>query len=106
MFSRAVRISRVAPLRAAQRAQATSIVTRRTVTTNAASAEVDKSSIPQAEEEPFHIKLNDESFETYELDPPPYTLEVTKKQLKDMYRDMVVVRYAWTAQKHRMARPG
>jgi hypothetical protein len=47
MFSRAVRISRAAPLRAAPRAQAASIVARRTVTTNAASAEVDKSSIPQ-----------------------------------------------------------
>ena len=48
MFSRAVRISRAAPLRAAQRAQAAaSIAARRTVTTNAASAQVDKSSIPE-----------------------------------------------------------
>ncbi len=47
MFSRAVRISRVAPIRAAQRTQAASIAARRTVTTNAASAQVDKSSIPE-----------------------------------------------------------
>ena len=46
----------------------------------------------QSEEEPFQIHLSDESFETYELDPPPYTLEVTKKGLKQMYSDMVVVR--------------
>lgn len=47
----------------------------------------------QSEDEPFHVTLSDESFETYELDPPPYQLEVTKKQLKQMYKDMVVVRY-------------
>ncbi|KAL2164665.1 hypothetical protein VTH06DRAFT_3882 [Thermothelomyces fergusii] len=93
MFSRAVRISRALPIRAAQRAQPAPIaVARRTVTTNAASAQVDRASIPESDDEPFHIRLSDESFETYELDPPPYTLEVTKKELKDMYRDMVVVR--------------
>lgn len=48
----------------------------------------------QSEDEPFNVRLSDESFETYELDPPPYTLAVTKKQLKQMYRDMVTVRYA------------
>jgi pyruvate dehydrogenase E1 component alpha subunit len=36
--------------------------------------------------------LSDESFETYELDPPPYSIEVTKKELKDMYREMVTIR--------------
>ncbi|KAL2264104.1 hypothetical protein VTK26DRAFT_2306 [Humicola hyalothermophila] len=92
MFSRTVRISRAAPLRAFQRTPAASIAARRSVTTNAASAQVDKSSIPQSDDEPFQVRLSDESFETYELDPPPYTLEVTKKQLKQMYYDMVVVR--------------
>ena len=33
-----------------------------------------------------------ESFETYELDPPPYTLDTTKKELKQMYHDMVSIR--------------
>lgn len=47
----------------------------------------------QSDDEPFTVNLSDESFETYELDPPPYTLEVTKKELKQMYYDMVVVRY-------------
>ncbi|KAK4138315.1 hypothetical protein BT67DRAFT_393596 [Trichocladium antarcticum] len=92
MFSRAVQVSRVAPIRAAQRASTASIAARRTVTTNAASAQVDKSSIPESDDEPFQVRLSDESFETYELDPPPYTLEVTKKELKQMYKDMVVVR--------------
>lgn len=40
------------------------------------------------------MTLSDESFETYELDPPPYTIEVTKKELKQMYYDMVAIRYA------------
>lgn len=42
------------------------------------------------------MNLSDESFETYELDPPPYTIEVTKKELKQMYYEMVVTRYAAT----------
>ena len=48
----------------------------------------------QSDDEPFTVNLSDESFETYELDPPPYTIEVTKKELKQMYREMVVTRYA------------
>lgn len=42
---------------------------------------------------PFEVRLSDESFETYELDPPPYTLNTTKKELKRMYYDMVSIRY-------------
>lgn len=48
----------------------------------------------QSDDEPFVVNLSDESFETYELDPPPYSLEVTKKELKQMYYDMVSIRYA------------
>lgn len=33
-----------------------------------------------------------DSFETYELDPPPYTLHTTKAELKQMYHDMVSIR--------------
>ena len=42
--------------------------------------------------EAFEVRLSDESFETYELDPPPYTLDVTKKELKQIYYDMVAIR--------------
>jgi pyruvate dehydrogenase E1 component alpha subunit len=63
----------------------------RSVTTDAASASLSHS-VPKSDDEPFSVNLSDESFETYELDPPPYTLEVTKKELKDMYREMVVTR--------------
>lgn len=37
--------------------------------------------------------MSDESFETYELDPPTYTLDTTKAELKQMYIDMVSTRY-------------
>lgn len=47
---------------------------------------------PQEDEQAFQVKLHDESFETYMLDPPPYTLDTSKKELKQMYRDMVTVR--------------
>lgn len=95
MFSRALRIPRTAtaaPLVARAIRRPAPIGAIRTVTTNAASSHVDTSTIPDAEDQPFTITLSDESFETYEIDPPPYTLEVTKKELKKMYRDMVVVR--------------
>ncbi len=46
----------------------------------------------QEDDKPFQVKLSDESFETYNLDPPPYTLDTTKKELKQMYYDMVSVR--------------
>jgi hypothetical protein len=48
----------------------------------------------QEDNKPFQVLLSDESFETYELDPPPYTLDTTKKELKQMYYDMVAIRYA------------
>ncbi|KMU81072.1 pyruvate dehydrogenase E1 component subunit alpha [Coccidioides immitis RMSCC 3703] len=85
MFSRLVRARS-----SAQLGRFPSSVARRSVTTNAASAHADN--VPAEDDKPFTIKLSDESFETYELDPPPYTLEVTKKELKQMYRDMVAIR--------------
>jgi len=47
----------------------------------------------QEDDKPFQVRLSDESFETYELDPPSYTLDTTKAELKQMYYDMVAVRY-------------
>lgn len=56
---------------------------------------------PQSDDQPFEVRLSDEAFETYELDPPPYTLETTKKELKQMYYDMVAVRYDFSARSFR-----
>lgn len=93
MFSRALRVQRAAApsLRAARAAHAPTVGAFRTVTTDAASASLEKG-VPEEDDKPFTINLSDESFETYELDPPPYTLETTKNELKNMYRDMVVTR--------------
>lgn len=63
---------------------------RRSVTTDAASSHAED--IPQEDDKPFTVRLSDESFETYELDPPPYTLQTTKRELKQIYRDMVTIR--------------
>lgn len=49
--------------------------------------------LSQEDDKPFEVRLSDESFETYELDPPSYTLDTTKAELKQMYYDMVAVRY-------------
>ncbi|EDN03495.1 pyruvate dehydrogenase [Histoplasma capsulatum] len=86
MLSRITRVRQVAPLCR----KAFVPVVRRSVTTDAASAHAE--AIPAEEDKPFTVKLSDESFETYELDPPPYTLETTKQELKQMYRDMVSIR--------------
>lgn len=71
-------------------------VARRNVTTDAASAHVEASDVPSEDDKPFTVKLSDESFETYEMDPPPYEMNTTKKELKQMYYDMVASRYVVT----------
>ncbi|EEH38568.1 pyruvate dehydrogenase E1 component subunit alpha [Paracoccidioides lutzii Pb01] len=86
MFSRVIRARQLPPLGRKGFVPAV----RRTVTTDAASSHAE--AVPADENTPFTVKLSDESFETYELDPPPYTLETTKKELKQMYHDMVSIR--------------
>ncbi|DAA79412.1 TPA_exp: putative Pyruvate dehydrogenase E1 component alpha subunit [Trichophyton benhamiae CBS 112371] len=86
MFSRLIRARGVAQVGR----QPSTQLFRRSVTTDAASAHAED--IPVEDDKPFSVKLSDESFETYELDPPPYTLKTTKKELKQMYYDMVSIR--------------
>ncbi|KAJ2965957.1 hypothetical protein NQ176_g10368 [Zarea fungicola] len=94
MFSRALSAPRVALRRAAAVAPVRlgAVSAARSVTTDAASASL-STTVPQSDDEHFLVNLSDESFETYELDPPSYTIEVTKKELKQMYYDMVSIRY-------------
>ncbi|KAL2218266.1 putative pyruvate dehydrogenase E1 component alpha subunit [Thermoascus aurantiacus ATCC 26904] len=86
MFSRSLLARHAAPLRR----RAFAPLARRSVTTDAASSHAED--IPQEDDKPFTVNLSDESFETYMLDPPPYTLTTTKKELKQMYHDMVSIR--------------
>ena len=65
---------------------------RRRVTTDAASSHAEREKVPKEDDKPFEVVLSDESFETYELDPPSYYLDTTKTELKKMYYDMVSVR--------------
>ncbi|KAI9665424.1 MAG: alpha subunit of pyruvate dehydrogenase [Trizodia sp. TS-e1964] len=88
MFSRTLRTSRALPVRCPVYSPAF----QRAVTTDAASSHAEKENVPEEDDKHFEVQLSDESFETYELDPPPYTLDVTKKELKQMYRDMVSIR--------------
>ena len=99
MFSRALRRGYTAPTRRPIPIQTPRITALRTVTTDAASSHAEKEKVPQEDDKPFEVTLSDESFETYELDPPSYYLDTTKKELKKMYYDMVSVRYVLSPKK-------
>jgi pyruvate dehydrogenase E1 component alpha subunit len=92
MLSRTIRRSLGSPLRRSVVAPAARPAFSRFVTTDAASSHVQRENVPESDDQPFEVRLSDEAFETYELDPPPYTLETTKKELKQMYYDMVAMR--------------
>ncbi|KAL8788526.1 MAG: hypothetical protein Q9213_001599 [Squamulea squamosa] len=89
MIARTLRAPRASRLLSPR---STGLLSRRAVTTDAASSHADKERVPSEDDKPFEVRLSDESFETYELDPPPYTLNTTKKELKRMYYDMVAIR--------------
>ncbi|KAL2856019.1 dehydrogenase E1 component-domain-containing protein [Aspergillus pseudoustus] len=48
--------------------------------------------LPNEDDKPFSVPISDDSFETYNFDPPPFSLETTKRQLKQLYHDMTMVR--------------
>ncbi|KAI5787063.1 dehydrogenase E1 component-domain-containing protein [Geopyxis carbonaria] len=64
---------------------------RRSVTTDAASAHI-KSTIPEAQDEKFTVNLSPDVFETYNLDAPSTEIQVTKREMKQMYYDMASIR--------------
>ncbi|KAL2012420.1 hypothetical protein VTN00DRAFT_5138 [Thermoascus crustaceus] len=53
---------------------------------------VDVDNPPAEDDKPFRVPIPEDSFETYEFEPPPYSLETTKGQLKQLYRDMLTIR--------------
>ncbi|KAF2862362.1 pyruvate dehydrogenase E1, alpha subunit [Piedraia hortae CBS 480.64] len=87
MLSRVVPRSFTAPF---SRLPVSPVVRR--VTTDAASSHAERHEVPQEDDKPFNVKLSDESFETYEIDAPDHTMQTTKKELKQMYYDMVAIR--------------
>ena len=48
--------------------------------------------IPEDEDTPFQAPIAADCFETYELEAPPLTLEVTRRELKRLYYDMWRIR--------------
>ncbi|PKY09416.1 pyruvate dehydrogenase E1 component subunit alpha [Aspergillus campestris IBT 28561] len=48
--------------------------------------------IPTEEDRTFSVPIAEDSFETYEMDPPPYSVDITKKQLRQIYHDMTLIR--------------
>jgi pyruvate dehydrogenase E1 component alpha subunit len=62
------------------------------VTTDATASHTDRSKIPDSGDEHFTINLSHEAFETYRLDPLSLEMDVTKNELIQMYKDMVIIR--------------
>ncbi|KAL4919874.1 dehydrogenase E1 component-domain-containing protein [Aspergillus aurantiobrunneus] len=85
MLSRIVRPKGTLPLQA--RVQAPSKTGRRFLA-HVANIE----DIPAEEDRPFEVPISEDSFETYNFDPPQYSLETTKSQLKQLYHDMTMIR--------------
>lgn len=44
------------------------------------------------DDKPFQVPIAEDSYETYQFDPPPYSLETTKNELRKLYEDMTVIR--------------
>ncbi|KAL4895089.1 dehydrogenase E1 component-domain-containing protein [Aspergillus ambiguus] len=49
-------------------------------------------SVPKEDDRPFEVPIADDSFQTYEFDPPPHTVQTTKAQLRQLYHDMSMIR--------------
>lgn len=60
--------------------------------TDATASDTDKNKIPDEGDKHFTIQLPKDAFETYHLDSLPLEMDVTKNELIQMYRDMVVIR--------------
>lgn len=48
--------------------------------------------IPSEDDRAFSVPISEDSYETYNFDPPPYSIETTKNQLKQLYHDMAMIR--------------
>lgn len=48
--------------------------------------------IPTEDDRSFRVPISEESYSTYNFDPPPYYVETTKNELKQLFRDMSMIR--------------
>lgn len=48
--------------------------------------------IPTEDDWSFRVPISEESYSTYNFDPPPYYVETTKNELKQLFRDMSMIR--------------
>lgn len=44
------------------------------------------------DDKPFKVPIAEDSYETYHLNPPEFSLQTTKNQLRNLYHDMTVIR--------------
>ncbi|KAE8153403.1 pyruvate dehydrogenase E1 component subunit alpha [Aspergillus avenaceus] len=48
--------------------------------------------VPTEDDKPFSVPIAEDSFDTYHLDPPPFSVETTKRELRNLYHDMTMIR--------------
>ncbi|EWC47013.1 mitochondrial pyruvate dehydrogenase E1 component subunit alpha [Drechslerella stenobrocha 248] len=89
MLASQSRRAALASLRSSSRKPLT-VVPLRTVTTEAAGWKV--GNVPADPDAKFNIKLQDETFDAYNIEPPSLEMQTTKNELKAMYKDMASVR--------------
>lgn len=47
----------------------------------------------QGDDQSINVSIPKDSFDTYNIDPPPYNLETSKSELRQLYKDMTTIRY-------------
>lgn len=46
----------------------------------------------QGDDRIINVSIPKDSFDTYNIDPPPYSLETSKSELRQLYKDMTTIR--------------
>lgn len=46
----------------------------------------------QGDDQVINVSIPKDSFDTYNIDPPPYSLETSKSELRELYKDMTTIR--------------
>jgi len=100
MLSRTLRASPLGGLKLVARPPAV-----RAVSTDAASASVVSGTLPDGHDTPFKVQLSRQVFEGYNLDIPSLEMQTTRSELRQMYHNMISIRYvdfAWWWRKKRL----